>query len=176
MRLTRAAHTLALGSAILLGACGVRMFDRWDGRPVIRRHVAAPADALWARLRERMPSLGLVVVEIRPEDRLVEFDWVTAPGDGRLYLRCREPGPIGSASLKPRIAVVPDAGGSTLVIGSRVRATRPVACESTGQFEEWLLGRLEPAIVAAVRDSAASAPAPADVNPTRLGPGRDAGS
>ncbi|HEX7118742.1 MAG TPA: hypothetical protein VF212_08145 [Longimicrobiales bacterium] len=160
MRFTRAVRILAVGSAVALAGCGVRMLDRWEGRPVIRRHVPAPPDALWARLRARAEELGLVVVEVRPEDGIIELDWMTAPGDGRLYLRCRPAGPIGSASLKPRIAIFPAETGSTLVIGSRVRATTPAACESNGQFEGWLLDRLEPAIVAAVETSRAPAPGP----------------
>ncbi len=100
------------------------------------------------------------MARIRPEDRVIEFDWVTAPGDGRLYLRCRTPGPIGSASLKPRVSVVPEPGGSALIIGSQVRATTPSTCESTGQLEGWLMDRLEPAIAAAADRSSRPGPAP----------------
>src|SRR5690554_7217765 len=41
--------------------------------------------------------------------------------------------------------------GSAVIIGTLVRATIPASCESTGQFESWLLDRLEPAIAAAAR-------------------------
>lgn len=151
---THAVRIAVLAYTVALGGCGVRIFDGWDGRPVLRRHVAAPPDALWARLSRRAMEIGLIVAEIRPDDRVIEFDWITAPGDGRLYLRCRGGGPIGSASLRPRVSVVSAPNGSALVIGTQVRATMPAACESTGQLEGWLLGRLEPAIAAAVGDAA----------------------
>lgn len=159
MRRSRPSHVLALLLAI--AGCGIHMIDRWGGRPVVRRHVDAPADSLWARIQDTAPRLGLVVTAIHPEKRIVEFDWVTAPGDGRLYLRCSGADVVGSASFQPRIHVVREGEGSAVVIGTRVRATIPAPCESTGQFESWLLDRLEPAIAAAAGDESEPGRAPA---------------
>lgn len=187
MRRTCAACTLALAFAV--GACGVRSVGSRDGRPVLRRHVDAPADTLWTRIHESTSRLGLVVTAVHPDQRIIELDWVTAPGDGRLYLRCRERGAIGSASLKHRIRVVEEGEGSALVIDTRIRTTIPAACESTGHFESWLLGRLGPAITAAVEaasdptrtfapdpagaaDASSSAPGPALPDSTTSARGR----
>lgn|SRR5690606_18705015 len=150
----------ALGKGVVLlalattgvGGCGARLFERWDGRPVVTRQVPVPADRLWRPLVERAAALGLVIAEVRPEDRMIRFDWITAPGDGRLYLRCRAAGPIGSASLRPRLSVRPSRGGSVVVIESEVRATTTRACASTGQLEGWLLRQFEPVIAALAPD------------------------
>lgn len=150
MRRSRPSQVLAFVLAI--AGCGVHVIDRWGGRPVVRRHVDAPVDSLWARIQDTAPRLGLVVTAIHPEKRIVEFDWVTAPGDGRLYLRCRGADVVGSASFQPRVHVVREGEGSAVIIGTLVRATIPASCESTGQFESWLLDRLEPAIAAAAGD------------------------
>lgn len=142
------------------GGCGVRLMDGWAGRTVIRQHVPVPVDALWSGLVHRAGEIGLVIAKIRPDHHTIEFDWVTVPGDGRLYLRCRESGPVGSASLKPRIVIEATGGGSSLVIESQVRATTSATCESTGRFEDWLLKRFEPAILATL-EGAGSPPVPA---------------
>lgn len=134
----------------LTGGCGVRLFDGWAGHPVLRRNVAADREVVWTLLHRMATDIDLVVAEIRPDDHIIEFDWITAPGDGRLYLRCRDGGNVGSASLKPRISIEATKQGSAIVIGSQVRATTNSSCESTGQFERWLLRRFEPAIAAAV--------------------------
>lgn len=161
MRTPCPARTLALSVALgaTIAGCAMRAIDRWDGRPVVRHHVAAPADSVWTRIQDTTPGLGLVVAEIHPERRIIEFDWVTAPGDGRLYLRCDAAGAIGSASLKTRIQVLGAGQGSVVIIGTQVRATVPASCESTGQFESWLLDRLEPALAAAPGDARDATPA-----------------
>ena len=159
MRTPCPARALALALGPAIAGCAVHAIDRWDGRPVVRHHVAAPADSVWSRIQDTTSGLGLVVAEVHPERRIIEFDWVTAPGAGRLYLRCDAAGAIGSASLKARIQVVGVGQGSVVIIGTRVRATVPVPCESTGQFESWLLDRLEPAITTWPGDARDETPA-----------------
>lgn len=135
-----------LGVALAAGGCGYRIFDRWNGRPVLSRQVPIATDTLWTRLADRVRTLNLVIAEIRPDDHLIQFDWVTPPGDGRLYVRCEPAGPVGSAFIRPRLRIRRDGGGSVIVISSEARATTPTTCVSTGQFERWLFSRLEPAI------------------------------
>ncbi|HEX7051044.1 MAG TPA: hypothetical protein VF188_12625 [Longimicrobiales bacterium] len=149
--------TGALVATVLCAACGAHLFDHWRGRPVLTRATAVPADRLWDRLARRAGALDLVLTAVQPDRRLIEFDWITAPGDGRIYLRCTPAGPIGSASLRPRVMVRPSPTGSVVIIATEVRATTSATCESTGQFEDWLFGRLEPAIAEAAASSDAGA-------------------
>lgn len=149
-------RTRFLGALLFAtAACGVRVFDRWRGEPVVAREIAAPVPILWRHISGRAGELDLVLAKIRSEEFVLEFDWVTVPGDGRLYLRCAEAGTIGNASIRPRIQLRPSATGSALVIETKVRATTTEACTSTGHFERWLLNRLEPAIQQAVTSAAA---------------------
>jgi hypothetical protein len=137
---------VTLTLAALVSGCGHRLLDRWSGEPILAYRVAAPADSLWIRIAERARALDLVVAGIHPGDRIVQFDWVTTPGDGRLYLRCGGEGVVGSASLRPRVRVRDTGDGSEVVISTEVRATAASGCRSNGHFEEWLLGRFAPAI------------------------------
>jgi hypothetical protein len=135
-------------------ACSARAFDGWAGTPVARSAaVPASADALWERVTAELDALGLLIEEVRPEDRLVQLAWLTRPGDGRQYLSCGTPGIVGSASLRPRIEVVQGPAGSEIVISTEARATAAESCQSNGRFEQWLLERLEPAIAAAAAEA-----------------------
>ncbi|MBI4408846.1 MAG: hypothetical protein HY561_04000 [Gemmatimonadetes bacterium] len=151
-RIGRVAVLAVLG----LTGCGLHFFDRFDGRPVRARQIAAPPASVWAELAQGARSLDLLISEISPEDRVLQLDWVTAPGDGRLYLRCQD-SRVGSASLRSRLHVRESGAGSSIVVASEVRATASGSCESTGRFEEWLLGQLDPAMaqVAAAASSRA---------------------
>lgn len=154
MRARLLVFRLVLVPAALLSGCGVRVFERWSGTPVLTREIPAPPETLWERLSRRASALDLVVAEIRQEERLIQFDWITAPGDGRLYLHCAPAGVVGSASIRPRVLVRRRQAGSLVVIASEVRATTGMRCVSNGQFEDWLLRRLEPAIAEATAEAA----------------------
>lgn len=141
---------LALAST---SGCGVRVLERWAGSQVARTAVPAPADALWERMPAELASLGLLVEEVRRDERIIQLAWLTRSGDGRQYLACDTPGPVGSASLRPRVEVVPLAAGSEIVISTEVRSTVAAACRSNGRFEQWLLEQLQPAVAAAAADA-----------------------
>lgn len=135
------------------GACGVQFFERWAGEPAVQRGVPAATDTLWAHMEEHARELGLVVENVRPEQRIIQFGWTTAPGDGRMYLACDGNGAVGSASFRPRIELRPTSGGTEVIVSSETRVTRRAACRSTGRFEDWLLERFSPAITSAVAAS-----------------------
>jgi len=135
------------------GACGVRVLDRWAGSQTARAAVPAPADALWERVPAELVALGLLVEEVRQDDRIVQLAWLTRSGDGRQYLACDGEGPVGSASFRPRVEVVPRDVGSEIVISTEVRSTVGAACRSNGRFEQWLLEQLQPAVAAATADA-----------------------
>lgn len=141
-------------------ACGVRVLERWAGNQVAKTTVPAPADALLERMPAELRELGLLVEEVRPDERLIQLAWLTRSGDGRQYLTCETTGPVGSASLRPRVQLVPLDPGSEIVISTEVRSTVAASCHSNGRFEQWLLERLQPAIAAAAEaaDEARSAP------------------
>jgi hypothetical protein len=147
---------IALRAAVLvtglLSACSLPFLDRWDAKPAVVHSVPADADVVWRGVTEAVEQLGLVVEEVRPEARLVQLTWITRPGDGRAYLRCRGGGPIGSASLRPRILVRTAEAGSEIEISSIGRATAGSGCVSTGEYERWLLEQIEPALAAALRE------------------------
>lgn len=144
MRLVPPSASIFAFCLAAVAACGVRALERGPGEVILVHRVAAPPDSVWSRLERRAAEAGLVVARRSVDERVLEFDWITAPGDGRLYLRCKDAGPVGSASLRTRVEVAPAAGGSTIVIGSRVRATAATGCASNGHFEEWMLDRLAP--------------------------------
>lgn len=147
---------LSLAAVAFLGlhACGLQFFDRWDGAPVLVQHFPQPADVVWERLTRELDHLDLLVSEIRARERLIQFGWVTAPGDGRLYVRCVGSDPVGSASLRARLVVRPEGSGSVLVISSEARSTVNDSCRSTGRFEDWMLDTFAPAIAQAGRPPA----------------------
>lgn len=132
--------------AVVLGVatgCGARSSSMHSERVILVRRHASPADTVWRRFNARAADLGLTLSELHPREGILQFDWITAPGDARLYLRCPNVGAPGSASLRMRIRIVPDKDGSRVILSSLVRATTSNACESTGRFERWLLGRLD---------------------------------
>ncbi|GEM_PF-583253 len=139
----------AIVTALLTFGCGVRLFDRWDGGAEQRRDVPAPPDEVWQRIASGLEVLDLVVEEIRPQERMILFSWMTAPGDGREYIVCDGTERVGSASLRPRILLVPRPGGTSIVVSSEARGTAARSCESTGRFEQSILARLEPVIAGA---------------------------
>jgi hypothetical protein len=132
-----------------LPSCSIPLVNRWDAKPVVVQPVPADADVVYENVADALERLGLVVTDARPDNRVVQLNWVTAPGDGRQYLRCHSGERIGSASLQPRILVRPAEHGSVIEISSYGRATAASACVSTGQFERWLLAELGPAVAAA---------------------------
>jgi len=143
------------------GACGVRGLEQWAGIETTRTAVPAPADALWERVPAELAALGLLVEEVRRSERVIQLAWVTRSGDGRQYLACDTEGPVGSASLRPRVEFVPrEDGGSDIIISTEVRSTVGATCRSNGRFEQWLLERLQPAVAAAAGDAAAGRIAP----------------
>ena len=152
MRSTLSMVSVALVLAGTSG-CGVRMLERWAGSEVASTAVPAPADALWERVPAELASLGLLVEEVRSDERIIQLAWLTRSGDGREYLACDTEGPVGSASLRPRVEVVPLDVGSEIVISTEVRSTVGARCRSNGRFELWLLEHLQPAVAAAAADA-----------------------
>lgn len=140
-------------AAALIAGCGIHFLGDWDGRPTARRTVAAPPPDVWQHVSSRIDELGLTVEEIRPTERIIQLGWMTMPGDGRAYLECSGSGVVGSASIRPRIHIREDGNGSIIVLGTQTRATGATTCASTGEFESWLLERMEPAVLAAERDA-----------------------
>lgn len=133
---------LVLGSTT---ACGASSSSRSTARLFIEGASSELSLLVWDQLSDRARELGLVLTELHPEKGLLKFDWITAPGDARLYLRCDVRGSVGSASLRPTLRVESLDDGVRIVISSEVRATTPALCESNGRFERWLLGQLHPA-------------------------------
>lgn len=131
-----------LALSLLAGSgCALNVLDRWDGR-VIRSHVVATdTDALWRDLNAGLPAAGLLVAGIDEKPRTIDFSWITAPGDGRLYLDCGSDA-VGSASLRPRVVLLEHERGTRIEVSSITRATAAAECTSTGRFEEWLLARI----------------------------------
>lgn len=142
-------RTAAIALTFLTLGCGLHFFDRWDGGAEQRRDVPAPPDEVWQRLAGGLDVLDLIVEEVRPEDRVIQFSWMTAPGDGREYIVCDGTERVGSASLRPRILLEPRDGGTSVVVSSEARGTTARSCESTGRFEQSILARLEPVIAGA---------------------------
>lgn len=140
----------AVAAALAATACSGHLLDRWDEPTVLVQEIRSPPDEVWARVRERVGELDLLVTHFHED--AIQFGWVTPPGDGRAYLRCRQGQRVGSASLLPRIMVRPTTSGSQIEVSSRVRATAASRCTSTGRFEAGLLQRLEPAIAAGARE------------------------
>lgn len=153
---TRALRWMAvLGLLAGWAGCGrLQVFDRFTGPAVLQREVAAPPDLVWERLTVRVDRMGLIVESVRPGTRSIQFGWITAPGDGRLYLQCESGSPVGSASLRPRVRVTRIGSGSAVEVSTETRPTGRAYCESTGRFEDWLLERMEPALDAAVAAAA----------------------
>ena len=135
---------LPLLAALPATGCSLRLLDRWDGRLVRTERLEERPQYVWTDLAANARSAGLLIALEDPRARVLEFSWLPAPGDGREYLRC-DAGPVGSASLRPRIEVVASRGGSVLEISSLTHATAGRDCVSTGRFEAWLLERLQPA-------------------------------
>lgn len=129
--------------AVLVTACGGRLLNGPDTRIIIERGMDESTRTVWNRLSERARELGLILTEVRPDEGIIQFDWITAPGDARLYLQCDVYGSVGSAFLRPRIRIYAAEDGSRVVVTSEVRATTTETCQSNGRFETWLLGRLD---------------------------------
>lgn len=133
--------TLVSAAILIPVGCASRLPES-GGRLIVVKGLAEPPESVWDRLADGARDLGLILTELRPEEGVLQFDWITAPGDARFYLRCNAEGSVGSAFLRPRIRVHATEGGSRIVVSAEVRATTTSACESTGHFENWLLGRL----------------------------------
>src|SRR5690606_42089153 len=122
MRSTLSMVSVALVLAGTSG-CGVRMLERWAGSEVASTAVPAPADALWERVPAELASLGLLVEEVRSDERIIQLAWRTRSGDGTEYLACGTGGPVGGASLRPHVEGVPLDAGSARASSPGVRCT-----------------------------------------------------
>ena len=139
------ALTMLIATAALAGStsgCSLRMLDRWDADVVHAADVSGPPDVAWQQLHESARGSGLLLSALRPQEGVIEFAWMTAAGDGAAYLDCAGAGAVGSATLRPRLTLVPTARGSRVEVSTLVHATAASGCRSNGAFESWLLQRL----------------------------------